>query len=348
MYRYLFYCQELYCLPILRPVQEVIRENRWEAAWFFEKPDTGPAFLKPDERRLESVTAVWEYHPDAVLVPGNLVPDFFPGIKVQVFHGIGDSKASGEKSHYRIRNFFDLYCTRSPADTRVFQELAIKKGHFEVAETGWPKMDPLFQRQDSLKHELNTSKPIVLFASTFSPSLTQAPVLAEIIKKLSAAGKYYFIVTLHPKTRPETVARYRGLAGPNLRFFEPHEDVIPLLQAADVMLCDTSSIGLEFMLLDKPLVTFRTKVPGPHLINVVSASDIEGALDAALSRPPRLMEALRRFADELHPLRDGGASRRVIEAVNRLIEKGTGHLKPKPPNMFRRIRMRKRLGYYRL
>jgi hypothetical protein len=347
MYKYLFYCQELYCLSILRPVQNVIRENGWEAAWFFEKPDVGPAYLKADEHRITSVEAVKDYHPDAVLAPGNLVPDFFPGIKVQVFHGLADD-STGKKGHYKIRDFFDLYCTRSPAETRVFQKLATKKRHFDVVETGWPKMDPLFHRQDNLRNDLNTTKPVVLFASTFSPSLTQAPVLTETIRNLANTGKYYFIVTLHPKTRPEIVARYRGLAGPNLRFFEPHEDVIPLLQAADVMLCDTSSIGLEFMLLDKPLVTFRTKAPGPHLLNVVSLPDIAGALDAALGRPPKLMAAMRQFTDGLHPRRDGASSRRVVETVNRLIHRGTGHLKPKPANLFRRIGMRKRLGYYRL
>ena len=43
---------------------------------------------------------------------------------------------------------------------------------------------------------------------------------------------------------------------------------MPLLQRADAMLCDSSSIILEFMFLDKPVVTFRNSHPGPHLIDV--------------------------------------------------------------------------------
>lgn len=45
-----------------------------------------------------------------VLCPGNFVDFRLPGIKVELFHGIGIEKPS----HYKIRRFFDLYLTSGP------------------------------------------------------------------------------------------------------------------------------------------------------------------------------------------------------------------------------------------
>jgi len=42
------------------------------------------------------------YNPDVVIVPGNVVPHFWPGLKVQIFHGLGEEK----RGHYRITGFF--------------------------------------------------------------------------------------------------------------------------------------------------------------------------------------------------------------------------------------------------
>ncbi|MFO7984024.1 MAG: CDP-glycerol glycerophosphotransferase family protein [Desulfuromonadales bacterium] len=263
--RYLMYGSQLYALDILRPLQRAIRERNEEVAWFFDGP--GADHLEPGERLLQTVDEVKRFNPDAVFVPGNVVPDFFPGIKVQVFHGLATDD-TGKKGHYRVRGFFDLYCTRGDEETAKFRQLAKVHGNFRVAQTGWPKLDPLFSAgtiHDVRKDlDIPVGRPVVLYGSTFSPSLTSAPHLLETIKTLSKNREWSWLVTLHPKMDPDLVEKYRKLSGENLHFFESYEDVLPLLHAADVMLCDTSSIAIEFQMLRKPLVTFRAKSPGPQ------------------------------------------------------------------------------------
>jgi CDP-glycerol glycerophosphotransferase (TagB/SpsB family) len=328
-------------------MQRVIFKNGDQTAWFFDRKEVGAECLQPKEHLLETVHAVLKYNPDAVFSPVNMVPDFFPGIKVQVFHGLA-TDLTGKKGHYKIRGFYDLYCTRAKEETRIFRKLGSRHLHFEVAETGWPKMDPLFLNAENnrVKYSSNSLKPIVFYASTFSPSLTSAPYLIDIIKQLSQTGKYHWIVTLHPKMDKKIMAMYRDLQGPSLTFYESSQDVIPLIKAADVMLCDTSSIALEFMLTDKPVVTFRTKAPAPYLLNVRDKTEIEGAIDKAISRPDTLMEKIRDFTHQLHPYRDGRSSDRVLDATNNLIKRGISHLKSKPINFVRKIKIRKKLGYY--
>ena len=347
MKRYLFFVNQLYSFEILRPLQEAIRNRGGEVAWFFNKLDNPP--LRPDEKQLHTVAEVKQYQPIAVYVPGNWVPDFFPGVKVEVFHGLAND-ATGKKGHYRIRGLFDLYCTNAPEVTQKFQQLAEEHQHFHVIETGWPKLDPLFREDQigDLRTQISTDKPIILYASTFSPSLTSAPVLVDTIKALSEKGDYFWLLTLHPKMPKEVVARYQAMAGPNLTFIPSDQGVLPMLKTADAMLCDTSSIALEFMMLDKPLVTYRTKAPGPHLINVTEPGEIEQALAHALSRPPELLRASRDYIDALHPYRDGKSSERILDATDTFINEVAGTLKSKPLNFWRKLQIRKRMAYWRL
>jgi len=128
--RYLFYICQLYAFAIVRPLQKVIISRGDDVAWFFDTPDKLLPFLRSDEKCLKTVADVKAYNPCAVFVPGNVVPDFFPGIKVELFHGFHARKRSDERGHFRIRNFFDLYCTQGPDTTLPFQDLAKAYGFF--------------------------------------------------------------------------------------------------------------------------------------------------------------------------------------------------------------------------
>jgi len=139
------------------------------------------------------------------------------------------------------------------------------------------------------------------------------------------------------------VKQYRALAGSNLRFVESDEDLLPILPQADVMLCDTSSIMFEFMFLDRPVVTYRTKMPGPYLIDVSKVESLEDALEKALQYPQDLMAATRELCDDLHSFKDGRSSERVLDAVDDFIDNGHRKLKSKPLNLLRKFKVRRRL-----
>lgn len=344
---YLFYVSERYALAVLRPLQRAIRAAGGECAWFFDGP--GAEFLRPDERQLRSVKQVFEFDPLAVFVPGNQVPAFFPGIKVELFHGFSVGKRSESRGHFRIRGLFDLYCTQGPTTTEPFLALAREHGHFHVAETGWPKVDPLFAapigEPTRWIEGWDDGRPVVLMASTFTRSLSAAPRLLETVRRLRDRDEWRWLITLHPKMPPAIGRAYRALENETLRFAET-DDVIPLLRAADVMLCDTSSILHEFLLQQKPVVTLRNARPGPFLIDVQRAEEVEAGLRQALARPAGLMQAIHRFGDTIHPYRDGGSSRRVLEATHEFLETRLGTLRRKPLNLWRRFQLRSRLGYW--
>ena len=345
MSRYLFFVSELYALAILRPLQAAIRARGDEVAWFLEREPIA-RFLRAGETRLTTVPQVMEWRPRAVFVPGNWVPQFFPGLKVEVFHGFSVGKRSEARGHFRIRGAFDLYCTQGPDTTGPFEELQRQLGYFRVAQTGWPKLDPLFaplsvHQADVVAGERST----VLYASTFTESITSARALHATIASSAQQGEWQWLVTLHPKMAADIVESYRALQSPNLRFVMT-DDILELYSQADVLLSDTSSVVPEFLTQHKPVVSFRNRRPGPHLLDVQQEAEVVPALRTALSRPDSLMRAIAGYADRIHPYRDGKSSERVLSAAERAIELGRAGLKGKPLNLWRQLQARQRLGYW--
>lgn len=337
--RYLLYGSERYALAILRPLQTAIRACGDEAAWFFDGP--GAADLSADEMLLVDTAAVRAWKPRAVLTPSNAVPHFFPGVKADVFHGFD----AGKPRHIYIRGFFDLYCTTGPRDTGQFQVLADKLGHFSVAETGWPKLDPFIDVFGHVEPIPVRTPPVILYHSTFSPSWSAADVLYDQVKRLSRDGRWRWVVTFHPKMNAETVARYRALENDYLRFAKD-DNILDLFGGVDMMCSDTSSALNEFLLSGKPVVTFKNRRPGPQLIDIDDPADFEAAIKRALSRPPELMQAIRDYGQAIHPYQDGRSSDRVLDAVESFIASGSRNRRAKPANLWRKLKIRRRIGYW--
>ncbi|ACN14916.1 TagB1 [Desulforapulum autotrophicum HRM2] len=346
--KYLLYVSNLYAFAIVRPLQAEILKQKGIVAWFLADKKFG-SWLKKEEQLLETVAAVMAFEPDVVFVASNVVPDFFPGIKVQLFHGFNAQKRDASQGHFNIRGFFDLYCTQGPSTTVPFKALEKKYGHFKVVETGWTKVDPLFDEGDEyLSSRLAPDpRPVVLFTSTFTPALSAAHRVYDTIAAMMHQKKWRWIITLHPKMDRAVTLKFKQLCHACQSQFYGGDNVIPLLKQADVMLSDTSSIISEFILQKKPVVTFCNRMPGDHLINVTFDEDIEQAIEHALTRPASLMSAIDRYIADLHPYDDGRSSARVLAAVDDFLKNEKGKLRRKPLNLVRRIKMRLKYRYYR-
>ncbi len=346
MKKYLLYLSENYSFKILRPLQEEMRKRNAQVKWFVEGNNVNHNYFKEDEQILVDVNAIIDYNPDAVLLPGNFIPKFIPGLKVQVFHGfIGGKRRKKDNVLYHliIRGCFDLYCTHGPSSTIPFQKLAKHYQHFSIEETGFCQMDSYF-----LKKKENTKyiskKPIILFSSTFSPKITQAPTLLKTIEKLSKNTQWHWQVTFHPKMAQSIVDDYKAIQHDNLTFIET-DDLTPYMENADLMLADFSSMITDFILLNKPVVTFKNPDSLPHLINVDNKSEIEIAIKLGLSRPNSLMKEIHQYAKNTHPYTDGKSSARVIDAIEKKLSNPSG-MKAKPLNLFRNLKLRKKLAYW--
>ena len=335
----MFYIEHDYSYEILRPLQKAIQKQGDCVCWFLVGKQISN-HLSQAEHELKTVEEVIKYDPQACFVPGNTIPNFIPGLKVQVFHSLEWKK----KTTYRIRDCFDLYCTHGPSTTNTFNILKQKHQHFDVIETGWPKTDALFEAIPVNFPEARG--PIILYAPTFSPKLTSAAELYDSIKKLSKQQSWFWIIKFHPKMNPKLVDQYRKIEGKNLKIVEK-DSIAPLLKSAELMVSDTSSVIGEFALLKKPTITLNNAMPDDYIINISNHTELESAINNVLADKTAIFKEVAEYAKQLHPYYDGQSSQRVLKAVNNMSEKNLDYLKPKPKNIFRHIKMRMKLNYWK-
>ena len=341
MKRYLFFVSLSYAYSILRPIQDEIRKRGDDVAWYIESPC--PLRLKDNEKQLKTVKDVIDYNPIAIFAPGNHIYDFFPGVKVEVFHGLY-YKRTDYGDHYKIRGLFDLYCTTSSMFTPRFKELEKEYGFFKVAETGWAKFDDWTpEKTTPLPHQ----KPTIIYAPTFTKKLASTEDLYPKIEELAKTKDWRWLLSFHPKMDAETLEKYKNLADKyqNVTFCET-EEKLSLFRESDVMLSDTSSVIYEFLWLNKPAVTYKNTFPENHLIDFDNPNLLEKAIEEALEQPADLMNNIRKFMDQVHSFRDGKASARILDAVDHFIANDMGKIKEKPLNLIRRLKMRKKARYF--
>ncbi|MBQ0056313.1 MAG: CDP-glycerol glycerophosphotransferase family protein [Bacteroidales bacterium] len=342
MKRYLLFISHSYSYTMLRPIEDEVRRRGDDCAWFIEE-ETCPDLLRPDEKRLLTVEQVIDYNPIACIAPGNWVYDFFPGVKVHTFHGYPVQKRFEKvDDHFEVREWFDIYCTAGPSCTPTFKELENKHGYFRVYETGGPKIDHFFS--PGLSAEPERQRPCILYAPTFTRSVTSAPSMLSAIDRMAGECPWDWHILLHPKLPPQIFDAYRDLASrhDNVQFLEVNEGV-ETYRKTDAMLADSSSIILEYMLLDKPVVTFNNSHPGPHLINVTDPDLVADAIARALTRPADLMDEVHKYGLWHEAHRDGRNSARVLDAIDDFIANYQGKIRRKPLNLIRKIKLRWRL-----
>jgi len=337
----ILFCMNPYSFGILEPVMQVLKEKKYEYIWFV-KTAILEKFPYQDQRCTSKIEDLVRFNSDAIFVPGNEVPHYLRGVKIQVFHGLAGEK----KGHFRIRNYFDLYLTQGPYFTRWFSKAAAKHKDFSVVETGWPKLDVYgkeLHKYDSDKLFLlkkSKAKKIILYAPTFSPSLTSAPHLLTQIEELAKSKEYLVLIKFHDLMAEDMIDSYKKLSMSfeNVLFIE-ERNIIKYLLIADLMISDTSSVVYEFLLLDKPVITFKNNSHVINWDNQLSFSSLMKRVAKNLIEDPFKEQRLK-ILKEYHPYTDGNSAKRMVEAVEEYIKKN-GVPEKRLISWFRRYKINK-------
>ncbi len=317
----ILFCKKAYSFNILRPIQVELEKYNDQVLWYIGTDIITQFPYSKDSNCTTEIQEIIKYEADAIFAPGNEMPYFLRGVKVQIFHGLAGEK----KGHFRIRNYFDLYLTPGAYFTNRFNKLAKKHRNFDVIETGWSKLDSLFLQKDDfilekqelkIKHQVDN---IILYAPTFSPSLTSANHLYDEIIRLSKNPRYLVLVKFHDKMNKEIITKYQKAANnsSNLNIVTD-SDICKYLTLADLMISDTSSVVYEFLLLDKPVITLRSSSKNIKWTDIKDSKELNKTVDSVIKSDQHQNDR-KWIIDNYHPYNDGQSSKRMVNAVKQWI-----------------------------
>ena len=318
------FCENIYAIDILKPIyDEALREGGNTTLWYVHAKRIKEFPLDGEVEWTNSIQEIYDFQPEAVFVPGNIVPYYLPGVKIQVFHGY----AAEKKDHWVIRRYFDTYFTQGPFFTKGFKRLAKKYKDFEVLETGWPRQDWIFRNlhtyddeRERLLKESGRSK-IVLYAPTFSPSLTSLPYMQQALADFVQKKDVLLLLKFHPLTKPEIMDEYRELAAKTEGMLWIDDYIVTkYMLMSDAMISDTSSTIYEFLLLDKPVITLRAVAKDIYWRNMQQPEELCQAYDEVMEGDG--MKELRRWVIENYdPYLDGQVGHRMLEGARDYIHR---------------------------
>lgn len=344
--RVVLFCEHKYAVSILAPLQEEAdRTGAHEVLWFVDARNIPDFPMKDQVRWTSSMQETYDFSPEAIFVPGNIVPYYLPGVKAEIFHGY----AAEKKDHWVIRRYLDMYLTQGPFFTKPFEKLSQKYGDFEVVETGWPRQDWIYNNLntfDGYKEELlaqHSKTKVVLYAPTFSPSLTSLPEIKESLRKLAAERDVVILLKFHPLTKLEWIADYKQLAEEveNILWIDD-QNISKYILASDVMISDTSSAVYEFLLLDRPVITYKNVAKDKYWLDIDNVEQLTEAFDTVLTSD-EYREKRQWIIDNYDPYLDGKVAQRMFAAVEDYIARN-GTPRQRKLNIWRKYQSIKKFG----
>jgi hypothetical protein len=352
--RILFEAASPLSVAVARPVLEILRRDGRLELWFTTSDGAwnaatvfGPAGIT--ERVVPSSTVRWMKF-DAYINTDFWNMTWLPrrALRIHLFHGVAGKYGLDAPTRIApvVATFDRLMFPNRGRLSRYADAGLVDPDGTAAALIGYPKVDCLVDgslNRTAIQRRLglDPGRPTLLYAPTWSPYSSLNLSGESIIATLARLGGNV-IVKLHDRSydmsdRASGGVDWRMRIGRVCREHGVHLarefDATPYLSVADALVTDHSSVGFEFMLLDRPIVVVdcpellqRARVTPEKVTmlrdaaEVVSgAAGLPAAVSRALADPLRHAEARRTASAELFH-RPGTATARALQCIYDLLE----------------------------
>jgi len=267
--------------------------------------------------------------------------------RVQMFHGVsGKFSREYDRPETSMRHWDRLFFINRRRMDNYVASGAIDSASPAIRLVGMPKSDCLvdgsFSRNDVLEaNGMDPGPATVLYAPTWTRFSSLNTMGEELVARLVDAG-YRVLVKLHDLSLDpahvnsggvDWVARLQPILARGRGHLLRCGDASPWLTASDVLITDHSSIGFEYLLLDRPLI--RIAVPelvtgadiGAEYVELLRgvsttverAAAIVAAVERSIAEAGRLSNARRALAADLFHA-PGQATDRAIDELYTLMD----------------------------
>ncbi len=269
-----------------------------------------------------------------VLVSAHLSDAFFPRSvrrTVQIFHGVSFKNLAVREKALR----FDVLCLPGRYHADLYRKNGFVRADGSTCLiTGFPKVDALandgLDRKALLEGlELDPSRPTILFAPTGEKYNALDSMGVEVIWRIAQNPSWNLLIKPHdhPKAKTDWFKELKPLESDHVRLIRDL-DVVPVLQAADLLITDASSVAVEYTLLDRPIIFLdipklmkRVKKRAPNLdlktygraigTVVKKPEELPEAVADCLANPNRESEIRKKMSDHVFH-GPGSATERVL------------------------------------
>jgi CDP-glycerol glycerophosphotransferase (TagB/SpsB family) len=269
--------------------------------------------------------------------------------RVQTFHGVaGKYRTVYDSPADSMRGWDRLFFINKRRLQNFIDTGAVDADSPAIRLIGMPRLDCLVdgsleRNQILTSMGIDPARKTVLYAPTWSRYSSVASMGEEIVKRLGAAG-YAVIVKLHDRSRQgddyhsggaDWGQRLAPLLQANGGVLATGSNSSTYLMAADVLITDHSSVGFEYLLLDRPLIRIhvpelleKTDIEPIYVQLMIDAStsvlnieQLVAAVDESFANPQRKSESRREVAGEMF-YQPGTATTRAIAEMYEVIELG--------------------------
>jgi CDP-glycerol glycerophosphotransferase (TagB/SpsB family) len=287
-------------------------------------------------------------HFDAYLTADFLWARLMRGTRrVQTFHGVaGKYRSVYDSPIESMRGWHRLFFINKRRLQNYIDSGALDSDSPAIRLIGMPKLDCLVDGSLERNEVLNSlgidpSRRTVLYAPTWS-KYSSLPLMGEqIVQRLGAAG-YAVIVKLHDRSRQgddyhsggeDWGRKLEPMLRKNNGVLATGSNSSSYLVGADVLITDHSSVGFEYLLLDRPLI----RIHAPELLNktdiepvyvqlmseaATSVEDIDqlvAAVDESFEEPQRKSQSRNAVAAEMF-YQPGTATARAVAEMYDVLE----------------------------
>jgi CDP-glycerol glycerophosphotransferase len=212
----------------------------------------------------------------------------YSAFKVQLFHGVGlkylglqkikkemktEIARSLQVGMYRIIGmipYYDVIISTSEFYSNNVFSKAFRAG--KVVETGYPRNDIFFAEDsedirsywinadgDTYRRVINLRQEgykIIFYMPTFRDSggdpMSDRALDMKGLNEFSQKNRFIFIFKFHP----DPYFTYEKIEFSNIIWYDNANDVYPAIPLGDLLITDYSSIYMDFLLLDRPVIFF--------------------------------------------------------------------------------------------